>query len=191
MKEYLAVLGPLIRRGTVGYYGKEFNVTMGVSVPGATPCPILLAALAPKMLALAGAEAEGTITWMTGPRTVRDHIVPRIRSAAATAGRPPPRIVVELPLAVTTDVSAARASAARRYRRYGTLPSYRAMLEREGVEGPGDVAVVGDESTVGEQLARLAEAGATDFLANPFPVDRAADSLERTRALLLQFAARQ
>jgi 5,10-methylenetetrahydromethanopterin reductase len=184
MKEYMAVLAPLIRTGSVSYTGTEYRVTAQVSVPGATPCPILMAALAPRMLALAGREADGTITWMTGPRTIREHTVPRIREAAAKAGRPAPRVIVSLPVAVTRDVAAARASAARGFQIYGMLPSYRAMLDREGVEGPGDVAVVGDESAVGEALGRLAEAGATDFLAIPFRVQGDADAVERTRAFL-------
>ncbi|HLK12569.1 MAG TPA: TIGR03564 family F420-dependent LLM class oxidoreductase [Candidatus Binatia bacterium] len=184
MKEYMAVLGPLIRTGSVSHQGEEYRVTAQVSVPGATPCPILMAALAPRMLALAGREADGTITWMTGPRTIREHTVPRIREAAAKAGRPAPRVIVSLPVAVTREVAAARASAARGFQIYGMLPSYRAMLDREGVEGPADVAVVGDESAVGEQLGRLAEAGATDFLAIPFRVQGDDGAVERTRALL-------
>src|SRR5215470_1805179 len=122
MREYLAVLGPLIRDGSAQVAGEEFRVAASVSVPGATPCPILVAALAPRMLALAGRETEGTITWMTGPRTVRDHTVPRIREAAAAAGRPAPRVVVGLPIAVTKDVAAARAAAAKQFQVYGMLP---------------------------------------------------------------------
>ena len=187
MKEYLAVLSALIRNGTVSYQGSEFRVNANVAVPGAAPCPILLAALAPKMLALAGAEADGTITWMAGRKTVREYTVPRISEAAAKAGRPAPRVVVGLPVAVTDDVAAARERAGRAFQVYGSLPSYRAMLDREGAEGPAAVAIVGDEDAVGEQLERLATAGCTEFLAVPFPVgsDRAA-SLGRTRALLLK-----
>src|SRR5512143_1490788 len=136
MREYLAVLGPLIRQGQVSFAGDEFRVNANVAVPGATPCPILVAALAPKMLALAGRETDGTITWMTGPKTLREHTVPRIREAAAAAGRATPRVVVGLPIAVTTDVASARASAGRNFQVYGMLPSYRAMLDREGAEGP-------------------------------------------------------
>jgi 5,10-methylenetetrahydromethanopterin reductase len=188
MKEYLAVLAPLIREGTVSHWGEEYRVNAQVSVPGAKPCPILVAALAPKMLALTGRVADGTITWMTGPKTIRDHTVPRIREAAAAAGRPAPRVVVGLPIAVTKHVDAARTGAAKQFMVYGALPSYRAMLEREGVEGPADVAMVGDESAVGEQLRRLGDAGATDFLAAPFPVEGDRDAVARTRALLVRLA---
>jgi alkanesulfonate monooxygenase SsuD/methylene tetrahydromethanopterin reductase-like flavin-dependent oxidoreductase (luciferase family) len=140
------------------------------------------------MLALTGAVADGTITWMTGVKTLREHTVPRLRDAAAKAGRPAPRVVVGLPIAVTTQVASARASAAHGFQIYGALPSYRAMLDREGVEGPADVAIVGDESAVGEALARLAEAGATDYLAIPFRVQDDSDAVERTRALLVRLA---
>jgi len=188
MKEYLAVLAPLVREGTVSHAGEEYRVTAQLAVPGARPCAILLAALAPRMLASAGGVADGTITWMTGLRTVREHTVPRIREAAAKAGRPAPRVVVGLPVVVTRDVAAARAAAATQFQIYGGLPSYRAMLDREGVDGPADVALVGDESAVGEALRHLAEAGATDFLAIPFRVKGDPDAVERTRALLVRLA---
>jgi F420-dependent oxidoreductase-like protein len=186
MREYLAVLGPLIRQGQVSFAGEELRVNANVAVPGAKPCPILVAALAPKMLALAGRETEGTITWMTGPKTIREHTAPRIREAAA--GRPAPRIVVGLPIAVTTHVDAARASAARGFQVYGMLPSYRAMLDREGAEGPANVAIVGDESVVRGALHDLERAGATDFLAVPFPVEGDSDAVQRTRDLLVRVA---
>lgn len=189
MKEYLAVLGPLIRSGTASHSGPEYNVNASVAVSGATPCPILLAALAPKMLALAGSAGDGTITWMTGPKTLREHTVPRINEAAAAAGRPQPRVVVGLPVAVCHDAAAAREKAAQAFQVYGFLPSYRAMLDREGVAGPADVTMVGDEDSVRGQLQHLREIGVTDFLAVPFPVGPdAASSLERTRALLIEAA---
>ena len=191
MREYLAVLAPLIRSGSVSYQGTEFRVSANLAVAGAAPCPILLAALAPRMLGLAGGEADGTITWMTGPKTLREHTIPRIAAAASAAGRRAPRVVAGLPIAVTTDVAAARQLAGQLFEIYGSLPSYRAMLDREGAEGPAHVAIVGDEADVSGQLERLAEIGVTDFLAAPYPVgpDPRA-SLERTRSVLIQMAAR-
>jgi 5,10-methylenetetrahydromethanopterin reductase len=189
MKEYVEVLAPLIRTGSVSYEGSEFRVAADVAVPGATPCPILLAALAPKMLALAGSLGDGTITWMTGPKTLREHTVPRISEAAANAGRPAPRVAVGLPIVVTTQVAEAKEAAGRAFQIYGFLPSYRAMLDREGAEGPADVALAGDEDALGERLQRLAAAGATDFVAAPYAVgtDPAA-SIARTRAFLAKLA---
>jgi alkanesulfonate monooxygenase SsuD/methylene tetrahydromethanopterin reductase-like flavin-dependent oxidoreductase (luciferase family) len=100
--------------------------------------------------------------------TLADHIVPSITKAAADAGRASPRIAVGLPVCVTEDVEAAREQAARTFAIYGHLPSYRAMLDREGAAGPADVAIVGNEGAVGRQLTRLAESGATDFVGAPF-----------------------
>lgn len=188
MREYLAVLGPLLREGQASFAGEEFRVTANLAVPGAAGCPLLVAALAPKMLALAGRETDGTITWMTGPKTIREHTAPRLREAAAAAGRPAPRVVVGLPIAVTARVEAARAAAGRAFQVYGMLPSYRAMLDREGVAGPADVAICGDESAVRAALAELRDAGATDFLAAPFPVEGDSDALPRTRDLLARVA---
>jgi 5,10-methylenetetrahydromethanopterin reductase len=185
MKEYLAVLAPLIRGGSVSHLGSEYRVNANVTVPGlGNPCPILVAALAPKMLALTGAEADGTITWMTGVNTIRDHTVPRIREGAEKAGRPAPRVVVSLPIAVTKDTAAARASAAQQFAIYNELPSYRAMLDREGAGGPGDVVVSGEPGAVRDQLGALEQAGATDFLAVPFGVKGDGEAMERTRAFL-------
>lgn len=191
MKEYMATLAPLIRTGTVSHMGDEFRVNANLNVPGATPCPILLAALAPKMLALAGREGDGTITWMTGPKTLRDYTVPRINEAAAQAGRPTPRVVVGLPIAVTKNVAGARAAAGRSFQIYGTLPSYRAMLDREGAAGPADVVIAGDESAVGEQLDQLDRSGVTDFLSVPFAVDGDHECIDRTRAMLVQLARKK
>lgn len=187
MREYLAVLGPLIRSGSVSHQGEEFRVNANLAVAGAPPCPILVAALAPRMLALAGREAEGTITWMTGPKTLREHTIPRMSEAAAKAGRPQPRIVVGLPVAVTDDVAAARETAARIFQIYGSLPSYRAMLDREGAEGPADVAIVGDAATVSEQIGRLRDIGVTDYLAIPYPSGKDGPaSVERTREVIVK-----
>jgi F420-dependent oxidoreductase-like protein len=191
MKEYMAVLAPLIRTGSVSYSGSEFRVNANLNVTGATPCPIVIAALAPKMLALAGSEGDGTITWMTGPKTLREHTIPTISEAAAKAGRPKPRVIVGLPIVVTKDVAGAREAAGRAFQIYGMLPSYRAMLDREGAAGPGEVAIAGDEDAVGAQLERLAESGVTDYLAAPYAVGSdVKGSLERTRALLVKLATR-
>jgi 5,10-methylenetetrahydromethanopterin reductase len=118
---------------------------------------------------------------MTGPATVRDHVVPVITEAAVSAGRPSPRVVCILPVCVTDDPESARERAARVFAIYGQLPSYRAMLDREGASGPADVAIVGDEDTVAAQIGALAEAGVTDFVAGEYT--GGADGA-RTRAFL-------
>jgi F420-dependent oxidoreductase-like protein len=171
MREYLEVLVPLLHGQPVEYRGDEYRVKASVSVPGAASVPLLVAALGPVMLGLAGRLADGTITWMTGPRTLGDHIAPLLGKAARAAGRPEPRIVAGLPITLCRDAAAAREVMAKAFEIYGMLPSYRAMLDREGAAGPGDVALVGDEASLREQIGRLRDAGVTDFDAAVTPVE--------------------
>jgi 5,10-methylenetetrahydromethanopterin reductase len=187
MREYLAVLLPLLAGEPAAFDGETVHAHIGLSVPrSARKIPVLLAALAPRMLRLAGEYADGTVLWMTGPATVRDHIVPSITAAAAAAGRPSPRVVCMLPVCVTDEPALARAGADKALAIYGQLPSYRAMLDKEGAAGPGDVAVVGDEDAVAGQIRALADCGVTDFVAAEFA---RGDDGPRTRALLRTLAA--
>jgi F420-dependent oxidoreductase-like protein len=187
MDEYLAVLLPLLREGKVSFAGDVYKVNANLEANGApNPPAVVVAALGPKMLQLTGANADGTATWTTGVKTLGDHIVPTITKAAEAAGRPAPRIIAGLPICITEDPAAARELAAKQFAVYGTLPSYRAMLDREGAATPGDIALVGDEDEVAKQVAALADAGVTDFNAAPYGD---AGQVERTRALLVQLAA--
>jgi len=163
MREYLAILAPLVHGDAANVDGETLRAHGSVSVADAPPCPILLAALAPKMLQLAGAVADGTITWMTGPTTLAGHTIPSINAAAREAGRPQPRVCASLPVCVTDDPEGARARAADEFAVYGSLPSYRAMLDREGATGPADVAIVGDAATVKGAVEQLAGIGVSDF----------------------------
>jgi len=119
---------------------------------------------------------------MTGPATLADHTVPAITAAAETAGRPQPEVFASLPICVTDDPDAARTRAAQEFQVYGFLPSYRAMLDREGAENPGSVAIAGDDATIEKELGRLRDAGVTEFVASIFGTR---DERERTRALLV------
>lgn len=185
MRDYLSVLLPLIREGRVSYSGEVFRVNATVQVPVPKPPPVLIAALAPVMLRMAGEMTDGTITWMVGPKTLETHIVPRITKAAKEAGRPSPRVVVGLPIAVHDNPADARERAARSFQIYGTLPNYKRVLDIEGAGGPAEVAIVGKENEVEQQLRDFASAGATDFLGGMFPVgDDVQGSLARTRTFL-------
>jgi F420-dependent oxidoreductase-like protein len=181
-REYLSILRPLLHGEPAKVHGNQISADITLSTPGPTPVPLLLAALGPRMLRLAAQLADGTVLWMTGPATVRSHIVPTITAEADALGRPSPRVVCILPICVTSDPDAARAAAAKVFAIYGQLPSYRAMLDREGAAGPADVALVGDEAAVEAQLADLADAGVTDFVAGEF--GRGEDAV-RTRRLLM------
>jgi 5,10-methylenetetrahydromethanopterin reductase len=181
MQDYLAILQPLLRDRRVDYSGPRLSTHVELNVPEVPPPSVVLAALGERMLRLAGELTDGTALWMVGPRTLASHVVPTIGEAARRAGRPAPRILAGLPICVTNDVAAARERAARSLGMYNQLPSYRAMLEREGADGPADVLIAGTEEEVDRQLAQLAEAGATDFTAQPLG---SADDQRRTLEFL-------
>jgi len=178
MREYLAVLGPLLRGEPAQFQGEEYRVNLALDVPGATPVPVLIAALGDQMLRIAGRSSAGTILWMTGPATIETHIRPKLQAAAKEAGQPDPRIVAGLPVVLTSDPDAVRERIGKMLTMYGQLPSYRAMLDKEGAEGPADLALVGDEKTLDASIARLRDIGVSDFNAAIIPAEDGAE--ERT-----------
>lgn len=182
LREYLDILMPLVDGEPVSANGETLSANMTLDVPGTQPVPVMVAALGPQMLKLAGSRTAGTITWMTGPRTIEAHTAPTLRAAAEEAGNPGTRIACGLPVCVTDDVDRARKRAAQAYQIYGQLPSYRAMLDREGAEGPADIALIGDEASVEDRVRSLADAGVTDFAASEFGSGE--DERRRTRELL-------
>lgn len=183
MREYLNVLMPLVRGETATYQGEQYRVSnVTLDVPDAGRLPVVIAALGPVMLKLAGELADGTNTWMVGPKTMEAHIIHRLRDAASGAGRPDPLVVGGFPIVLTDEPDAARAQIAENLTIYGQLPSYRAMLDREGADGPADIAIVGDENTLRGELKRLENMGVTHFNAAIAAVDDAA--YERTLEFL-------
>jgi F420-dependent oxidoreductase-like protein len=189
LRDYLSVLVPLLRDGHVSYRGEFYQVDGGFVVPGTSPVPVLVGALSPLMVQAAGELADGVVTWLAGPRSLGEHIIPRLRAAAA--GRPAPRVVAALPVAVGDDVSAARRAADEVFARYAGFDNYRRLLDREGVSSPGALALTGTEADVEKQLRRLADLGVTELWPIIFPVgDDPTASRPRTRALLAELAAR-
>jgi alkanesulfonate monooxygenase SsuD/methylene tetrahydromethanopterin reductase-like flavin-dependent oxidoreductase (luciferase family) len=173
----------------VGQHTEAYVKALGDQLKG--EIPVLLAALGPRLLRVAGESAQGTILWMANARAVESHVAPRISGAAARAGRPSPRIVAGLPVAVHDDIEEARAAAGEQFAIYGSLPNYQRILAHGGIGSPAEAAIVGDEDSVTRQIEALLAAGATDMWAAPYPVgaDRAA-SRARTRALLGDLARR-
>ncbi len=176
MREYMAVLGPLLRGEPAKFEGEQYRVNLGLDVPEADPVPVVIAALGDHMLRIAGSSADGTILWMTGPKTIENHIVPKLTAAAEQAGRPAPRVVAGLPIVLTHDPEAARERIDKMLVQYGQLPSYRSMLDKEGAAGPADVSLVGDEKALDAGLDRLRDAGVTDLDAAIIRVDDGADA---------------
>ncbi len=170
-REYLDVLDSAFDGADrVDHDGERFSVHAPLTIPGATSTRLMLAALAPGMLALAGRRTEGTITWMCDERSLADHVVPILSDAATAAGRPAPRVVMGLPVALTGDADAGRAAAARRFAVYRDIPTYQRILDRGDHDDPTDVVVVGDEALVERRLRSLADAGGTELAAAVFPV---------------------
>lgn len=182
LRDYLSILQPLLEEGRVEHDGGAFSAHVETSRPMVRTPSVMVAALGEQLLRVTGNRTDGTILWMVGERTVASHIAPRLAEAAANAGKPTPRIVCSLPICVTNDSERAQAAANAVFEMYGQLPSYRAMLDREGAAGPGDVAVIGDEDQVATRLAALADAGVTDFSALEFGTSP--EESEKTRSFL-------
>ncbi len=179
MREYLSVLMPLARGEQANFQGEHYRVQgVDLTVPGADRLPVVVAALGPVMLKLAAQMADGTNTWMVGPKTMDSHILPSLRDA----GNADPTVVAGLPIVLTTNVDQARATIAETLTIYGQLPSYRAMLDREGAAGPADIAIVGDENTLRGEIKRFEDMGVTDFNAAIMPTEDGAQ--ERTLEFL-------
>ena len=183
MREYLQVLMPLVRGETLNYEGEEYRVRgLTMDVPGSEGMPVVVAALGPAMLKVAGELADGTNTWMVGPKTMQGHVIPALTAAAEGAGKPAPRVVGGYPIALTTKPDEARAAVGKGLVIYGQLPSYRAMLDREGVQGPQDIAILGDENLLRGEIKRLEDMGVTHFNAAVMGVEDGA--YERTLEFL-------
>ena len=182
LREYLSILMPLLEQGKVSFKGETLSCEAEIFKPvEKRPC-VLVAALGPQMLKVAGTRTDGTTLAWVGPKTIKDHIVPRISEAAAKAGRESPRIIATLPICVTGDAQGLRARITKTLTMYGQLPSYKAMFEREGVSEPGELALVGSASEVEDALSGLMDAGVTDYAASIFATS--VDEQLRTRELL-------
>lgn len=156
MREYLTVLQSLLHGEPVDFHGATLTAVGQLQVPDAQTPQVLVAALGAVMLQVAGELADGTVTWMSGPRTIAEHISPLLTQAARTAGRGTPRIVAGTLVCVTDEVDRARRAIASDYGLAATVPEYRVVLDREGASGVEDVAAIGDETAVARHLERLA-----------------------------------
>ena len=182
MKEYLDVLLPLLNGEPVKTDGEHYRGQVSLDIPDAEkPVSCMLAAMGPAMLRLAGARTDGTILWMTAAGVVESYIAPTMNAAAEAAGRPHPRIVVGLPVMLSSNVDESRATAAEQFANYERLPSYRSMLDKQGAAHPEDVAVLGTEEQIETQLRQLKDAGTTDFVGVVFGSE---DERSRTEEFL-------
>jgi F420-dependent oxidoreductase-like protein len=188
MDDYLSVLLPSLHDRRVSFEGEFWSAEVDTAGgPPGTPTPsVMLAAMGPRMLAMAGGRTDGTILWLSGPRSIETTLAPAVRAAAAEAGRPEPRVVASVPVCVTDQPDPVRELIAGMLAGYNDLPSYRGVMDLEGAAGPADVSIVGDEATVRAGITAFADAGVTDFSALEFVLDDEART--RTRALLKDVA---
>ena len=186
-EEYATILAGLLRGESVDFDGDDWSAhSAGRMTQPEHPVPVLISALGPRLLRVAGQIADGTVLWMAPLRAIAEHIAPRIHAAAEAAGRPSPRIVAGLPIVVHDDVAEARAAQAAVATAYVDMPNYQRVLELGGAANPGDAAIVGNEAAVTKQLQALLDAGATDIWAAIYPVgDDKRASMRRTRELLM------
>src|SRR6476646_4942532 len=190
-EEYLRILTGVLAGATVDFDGEDWTAhTAGRGAAPAHPVPVLLSAMGPRLLRVAGELADGTVLWMAPAAAIERHVAPKVNAAAAAAGRPAPRIVAGLPVAVHADEAEARAAAAASSVVYAGMANYQRILEIGDAATPAEAAIVGDETAVRAQLQSLIDAGATDIWAAVFPVgdDRAA-SRRRTTDLLRELVS--
>ncbi|QIX49060.1 TIGR03564 family F420-dependent LLM class oxidoreductase [Rhodococcus sp. DMU1] len=190
-EEYLRIVTALLRGDDVDFHGRDWTTrSAGRMAPCAYPVPVLLSAMSPRMVRVAGRYADGTVLWMASATVIDTRIAPALHAAAESAGRPVPRIVAGLPVAVHDDPDEARAAVAATATAYAGMPNYQRILEAGGATNPADVAIVGSEASVRAQLQNLLDVGATDIWAAVFAVGaNRKDSVRRTTDLLRELAA--
>ncbi|MCK9902811.1 hypothetical protein CC117_00045 [Parafrankia colletiae] len=187
LREYLGVLLPLLRGEQVAHEGPAWHAAGAIAVSGVPAPPVYLSALGPRMLQLTGEVADGTLTTWTGPRTVTEHVLPRLSRAAAEAGRPVPAVTAGVCIGLTKDVDSLRTWVHEAFGAAVGLPSYRAAFDREGVAGPADMVLAGDETTLEREINRFAAAGVAELQIIPCGT---ADEQDRTIAFAAELSTR-
>jgi F420-dependent oxidoreductase-like protein len=192
MRTYLQVLNAaLCGTGTVDVENDAYRVHSPIDVTDWGPTPVLLAALGPMMLRLAGEQASGTILWMADARAVAEHVVPRITKAAAAAGKSAPRVIAGAPVTLCADdeVDDARAWARRLFDQPGYSPNYQRLLNRGDATDAGDILATGSESAVLDRLRAFRDAGATDLAVRVVTLGRSREARIASRQRTLSFIA--
>jgi F420-dependent oxidoreductase-like protein len=195
-RDYLDVLdAALSGPGPVDVENKTFTVHNPLGLGPVGPLPVLVAALGPVMLKLAGERTDGTVLWMADERAVAEHVVPRITAAAQAAGRPAPRVVAGVPVCLCrpSEVDAARERANRILGEAEISPNYQRLLDYGDARDIGGICAAGDEAAIAARLRRFADAGVTDLSVRLLPIGDGRDELIasklRTRDMLAGLAA--
>jgi len=198
MRAYLDVLEPALRGpGPVDVENELFRVHNPLDITDVAPTPVLLAALGPAMLRLAGERTDGTILWMADERAIASHVVPALTAAAASAGRHAPRVIAGVPVCLCGDdeVDAAVERTNRILAEAETSPNYQRLLDQGDARQVSDLLAAGSEAAVEKRLQSFIDAGATDISVRVVPLgatreERLASS-DRTRELVASLATSQ
>ncbi|BBZ59496.1 LLM class F420-dependent oxidoreductase [Mycolicibacterium monacense] len=192
-RDYLEVLNAaLAGPGDVDVENDSFTVHNPTVLQADTPMPVLVAALGPVMLQLAGELTDGTVLWMADEKAIGDHIAPKITKAAADAGRPAPRIVAGIPvcLCANSEIDAAKERANRILAEAETSPNYQRLLDRGDARNVGDLCAAGDEDAILARFKQFADAGVTDLSVRLLPIGDTRDELiaskYRTREVIAE-----
>lgn len=184
-EEYLHILTAALDGRGVEFTGTEWSSHLAPGSGTAHPVPVLVSGMGPRMVRIAATLADGTITYLASPELLESRIVPQLTEAAAAVGRPAPRVVAGIPVAVHDDVAEAREAATRYSAMFGELPIYKRVIKEGGHSDFGELAFVGDERAVRDKVQSVFDAGATDVWAGIFPVGHdPTSSLRRTTDLL-------
>jgi len=192
MRTYLEVLNPALRGpGTVEVENDRYRVNSPIDVTDHAPNPVLLAALGPVMLRIAGEHVSGTVLWLADERAVAEHVVPRITKAAEAAGNPPPRVVAGIPVAIcpNDEVDEARAWANKVLGHSEFCANYQQLLDRGDASSEGDILAAGDEAAVLGRIRAFRDAGATDLAVRPLALGRSRQERLESRQRTLSFLA--
>jgi F420-dependent oxidoreductase-like protein len=195
MGAYLDVLdAALAGPGAVDVENERFRIHNPLDLTDIAPTPVLLAALGPRMLELAGSRADGTSLWLADERAIATHVAPILVAAAEAAGRPAPRIVAGVPVCHCRDdeVELAVERTNRILSEAEVSPSYQRLLDRGDAAGVGDLLAAGSEASVEQRLRAFADAGVTDLSVRVVPIgtdrDELLASMQRTRDLVAALA---
>lgn len=195
LRAYLDVLEPaLAGPGTVDVDNEFFRVHQPLDVTDLAPTPVLLAALGPKMLDLAGRRTDGTVLWMADERAIGSYIAPTINRAAEAAGRPAPRVVAGIPICLCRDdeIDTAVARTNRILAEAEVSPNYQRLLDHGDAENVGDILAAGSEATIERRIQAFADAGVTDLTFRTVSIGDTRDdliaSMKRTRAYVGELA---
>ncbi|MDO0975619.1 TIGR03564 family F420-dependent LLM class oxidoreductase [Mycolicibacterium frederiksbergense] len=194
-RDYLQVFNAAISGpGPVDVENDNFTVHNPTALGAATPMPVLVAALGPVMLQIAGEQADGTSLWMADEKAIGEHIAPKINKAAAGAGKPAPRIVAGIPvtLCANSEIDEAKDRANRILAEAETSPNYQRLLDRGDARTVGDLCAAGDEESILKRFKAFADAGVTDLSVRLLPIGDTRDELiaskYRTREVIAELA---